>query len=412
MEAFLALVADGKVTPKRLVTHRFPIAEAQRAYALMEGSEPYLAILLTYPGDEAVRPLQQRIERQPQRAISSGTGVAFIGLGNYAKSVLLPAFRKERGVKLIAAVTSTGISAGHASEKYGFAAIATEADSVFSDPSVEAAVIATRHDTHAALTERALMAGKHVFCEKPLALDAESLGRVLAAAEKAQGILTVGFNRRFAPMLIEAKAALDPRSGPLVMLYRINAGQVPADNWLQRAEGGGRILGEVCHFIDALTFLAGALPVEVHAIAARNRTGSASILLRFADGSAGTIVYSPLGDPSVPKEYIEVFGDGRAVQLEDFTRLRISRGGKTRQSKATQDKGQHALVRAFLEAVRGARPAPVPLAELAAVSEATLAIEESLRSGAPVQIGPGGQDWDAAPEAAPVHSLLEAGDRA
>ncbi len=180
------------------------------------------------------------------------------------------------------------------------------------------------------------MAGKHVFCEKPLALDAESLGRVLAAAEKAQGILTVGFNRRFAPMLIEAKAALDPRSGPLVMLYRINAGQVPADNWIQRAEGGGRILGEVCHFIDALTFLAGALPVEVHAIAARNRTGSASILLRFADGSAGTIVYSPLGDPSVPKEYIEVFADGRAVQLEDFTRCAYrgaEKPGKAKQLK-------------------------------------------------------------------------------
>lgn len=419
MEAFLALVAGGKVTPKRLVTHRFPIAEAGRAYALMEGNEPYLAILLTYAQDRAARPIQQRIELTPAPAKSNETGVAFIGFGNYAKGVLLPAFRKERGVKLVAAVTSTGVSAGHAGEKYGFAAIATEAEAAFSNPSVAVAVIATRHDTHAGLAGRALAAGKHVFCEKPLAIGAEELTGVLAAAETAPGILTVGFNRRFAPMLAEAKAAAEPRSGPLVMLYRVNAGAVPANNWAHRSEGGGRILGEVCHFIDALTFLAGALPIEVHAIAVRNRSDTASILLRFADGSAGTIVYSSLGDPSMPKEYIEVFAEGCAVQIEDFVRLRISRGGKTRQSKAAQDKGQRALVRAFMQAVRGNAGAPIPLAELAAASEATLAIEESLRSGAPVQVGLSTQGRDAAGEAASrpaasgaVHAWLEAGSGA
>ena len=387
MEAFLALMAEGKVTPKRLVTHRFAIADAEKAYGLMERGEPHLAILLTYPEDTAARPIERRFQRAPLPQKANGSGVAFIGFGNYAKGVLLPAFRKDNSVVLTTVVTSTGISAGHAGEKHGFATIATEADAAFCDPSTDIAVIATRHDTHASLTAQALQAGKHVFCEKPLAIDAEGLSDALKAAEVAPGILTVGFNRRFAPLLVKAKAALEPRSGPLVMLYRVNAGAVPGDNWVQRGEGGGRIIGEVCHFVDALTFLSGSLPIEAHAIAVRGRADAVSVLLRFADGSAGTIVYSSLGDPSVPKEYIEVFAEGRVVQLDDFVRLDVAKGGKSTQSKAAQDKGQRALVKAFIEATRGKAAAPIPLAELAAVSEATLAIEESLRAGAPVEIG-------------------------
>jgi polar amino acid transport system substrate-binding protein len=387
MEAFLNLVAEGKVTPKRLVTHRFPIGSAAAAYQLMERGEPHLAILLTYPGEERARALERRIAQKAAPRQSGASGVAFIGFGNYAKSVLLPAFRKVPGVALTTVVTSTGISAGHAGEKHGFSAIATEADAAFSDPSTDIAVIATRHDTHASLTEQALKAGKHVFCEKPLALGTEELSDALAAAEAAPGILTVGFNRRFAPLLLQAKAALEPRSGPLVMLYRVNAGAIPADSWLQRGEGGGRIIGEVCHFVDALTFLCGSLPIEVHAIAARGLPDAVSVLLRFACGSSGTIVYSSLGDPSIPKEYIEIFAGGRAIRLDDFVKLSVAKGGKSTYWKAAQDKGQRALVTAFVEAARGKAPPPIPLAEIAAVSEATLAIEESLRAGAPVEIG-------------------------
>ncbi len=387
MEAFLSLIAEGKVTPKRLVTHRFTIEDAEGAYALMERGEPHLAILLTYPEDAAARAMQRHIQLKPATRKTGGSGVAFIGFGNYAKGVLLPAFRSEGGVTLTTVVTSTGISAGHAGEKHGFAAIATEADAAFADPSTDIAIIATRHDTHASLTAQALRAGKHVFCEKPLALDEAELDDVLAAAEGAAGILTVGFNRRFAPLLVKAKAALEPRSGPLVMLYRVNAGAVPGDNWVQRGEGGGRIVGEVCHFVDALTYLSGSLPVEVNAITARGREDAVSVLLRFADGSTGTIVYSSLGDPSVPKEYIEAFAEGRAIRLDDFCRLDTARGGKSTKSKGAQDKGQRAMVKAFLEATRGKAPPPISLAELAAVSEATLAITESLRAGEPVETG-------------------------
>mgnify|MGYP002084332812 CR=1 FL=1 len=232
----------------------------------------------------------------------------------------------------------------------------------------------------------ALRAGKHVFCEKPLATDADGLADVLAAAAQTDAILTVGFNRRYAPMLQWARAALSTRTGPVVMLYRINAGAIAADSWVQRDEGGGRIVGEVCHFVDTLIFLAGSLPVEAHAICARGHEDAVSILLRFADGSTGTIVYTALGDPGVAKEYIEIFATGRVIQIDDFARLSITSGGKTVASKGVQDKGQTALVAAFVDAVRGKCGPPIALAELAATTQATFAIEESLRIGAPVAL--------------------------
>jgi predicted dehydrogenase/NADPH:quinone reductase-like Zn-dependent oxidoreductase len=379
MDAFLALIAQGRVTPSKLVTQGFQIAEAEKAYALMESSEPYLAILLSYSEDSAAR-VERSIKLTSTSARSTrGEGVAFIGFGNYAKGVLLPAFRKAGGVKLTSVVTATGVSASHAGEKYGFTTIASDPAAALSDPATEIVVIATRHDTHASLAAEALAAGKHVFCEKPLAIDADGLGKVLAATDGAPGVITVGFNRRFAPLLVAAKAALEPRSGPLVMLYRINAGDIAGDHWIQRHEGGGRIVGEVCHFVDALTYLSGSLPVEANAVAARGHDDAVSILLRFADGSTGTIVYSSLGNPSVPKEYVEVFASGRVVQLDDFRRLTITRGDKTTVAKSGQDKGQAALVTAFLAAARGRKAAPIPLAELEAVTAATFAIEDALR---------------------------------
>jgi predicted dehydrogenase/threonine dehydrogenase-like Zn-dependent dehydrogenase len=391
MEAFLALIAEGKVTPKRLITHRFAIAKAEQAYQLMERGEPHLAMLLTYP--EGIAPkLERRIERGKIASTSSG-GVAFIGLGNYAKGVLLPAFQKVGGVKLTAVVTATGMSAGHAGERYGFPTIATNASAALSDPNTDIVVIATPHDTHAELACAALCAGKHVFCEKPLALDAKGLDNVETAARGAPGILSVGFNRRFAPLLVKAKAALVPRSGPLVMLYRVNAGTVPQDNWIQRGEGGSRIIGEVCHFIDALTFLAGSLPIEAQAVAARGHDDAISILIRLADGSTGTIIYSSLGDAAVAKEYIEIFAAGRVIQLNDFRRLNVTIAGRSTTTRCAQDKGQHALVAAFLGATRGERDAPIPLLELKTVTETTFAIEEALRTGKSIMINPAEPQW-------------------
>jgi len=386
MEAFLALVADGKVTPKRLVTHRFAIGEAEKAYELMESGAPHLAILLTYP-EAPTGPIERSIRLGPPPPKSDGNRVAFIGLGNYAKGVLLPALKKASKVALTTVVTSTGVSAGHAGEKNGFAVIATDPAAALADPETDTIFVATRHDTHASLTAAALRAGKHVFCEKPLAITAEGLAEVIAAAHEAAGILTVGFNRRCAPLLIEAKKALEPRSGPLVMLYRINAGAIPGDSWIQRDEGGGRIVGEVCHFVDALTFLCGSLPIEAQAITARDHADAVSILIRFADGSTGTIVYTSLGDQGVSKEHLEAFAAGRVVQLDDFRRLTITSGGKARVQKIAQNKGQRKLVEEFLAATRGKAAAPISMAEIIAVTETTLAIEESLRTSDPAPVG-------------------------
>jgi predicted dehydrogenase len=372
MEAFLELIASGRVTPSRLVTHRYPIEDAESAYKLMDGSEPYLAILLTYP-DEPAAP-SHVVEVGKAAAPAGGDGVAFIGFGNYAKSVLLPAFRKAGGGSLRTVVTSTGISAHRAAEKAGFARAATDAEEAFADSSVSTVFIATRHDSHAELAERALRAGKHVFVEKPLALTPEDLDRVLATAREAPGLLTVGFNRRFAPMVVEAKKAIGARRGPLNMIYRVNAGFIPKESWLHGSEGGGRIIGEVCHFVDTLSAIAGAPPIAAEAVSPDEVSDSVAGILRFADGSVATILYSSLGDPAVSKERLEIFGSGVVVEIDDYSAIRIARGGKITQRKATQDKGQVDMLRAFRSATAAGGPPPISLDDIEAVHEATFAL--------------------------------------
>lgn len=388
MEAFLNLVAEGRVTPEKLVTHRFPINEAEKAYELIGRQGPYLAMLLKYPEEVPLQVGRTVTRAEPRRKTTSDQiGVGFIGLGNYAKGTLLPAVKKVPGIALQRVGTSTGISANSAAEKHGFASFSTDGNEVLGADDVEVLFIATRHNSHAEYAARGLAAGKNVFVEKPLALDLEQLDRVMDVAAASPSLLTVGFNRRFAPMTARAKNELERVPGPKAMLYRVNAGALPADSWIRRNEGGGRIIGEVCHFVDTLTHLAGSLPTEVHAVTLADHDDSVSVLMRFADGSTGTIVYSSVGDPAVPKEYIEVFAPGAVVQVEDFTRLVVTTGGKRKVIKGAQDKGQVALVAAFFSAVRGEREAPIPMADLVAVTETTFAIEQSLRTGAPVLIG-------------------------
>lgn len=371
MEAFLGLVASGQVTPGKLVTHRFAIDRAEEAYALLSSGEPHLGILLDFP--ECSGEPSRSIEIAPVRhGTAAGTGVAFLGMGNYARSVLLPAAKAAGYTDFRSVVTASGLSARNAAEKFGFAVAATDPAVALEDAAVGTVFIATRHDTHAAYAQQALAAGKHVFVEKPLALALSDVDATIAAAARAPGILTVGFNRRFAPLLVALREEAARCRGPLLMHYRVNAGEVPAESWTRGTEGGGRIAGEACHFVDALSALCGADPVAVTTMPTEGIDDTLQALVRFADGSTGHILYSVLGEPTAPKERIEVLGRGLVGFIDDFRSLSVTRMGKTVTTKTrSQDKGQRALVAAFREGCSTGTP-PIPYETLAAVSRITL----------------------------------------
>ncbi|HEV2765925.1 MAG TPA: Gfo/Idh/MocA family oxidoreductase, partial [Pyrinomonadaceae bacterium] len=395
IEAFLDLVAAGRVRIAPLVTHRFPIEEGERAYQLISGetSEPYLGVLLSY---DTERELERRIENPARaehgkkaRAADGGrVRLGLVGAGSYAQKFLLPHF-KEQGADFRSIATASGVSARDAGEKYGFARFVSGADEVIEDVDVNLVVVATRHDSHAALARRALERGRHVFVEKPLALNDAELDAVLAAAANSEGRLMVGFNRRFSPLARAAKEFFEGRRAPLSMLYRVNAGRVPRSSWIQDPlEGGGRVVGEVCHFVDLMQFFAGSPPVRVHAekTAARDaeivEEDSVFVTLRFADGSNGAIAYLAEGDRALPKERVEIFGEGKTFVLEDFRSATAYRGGREKKiSQRGQDKGQAEEVRAVCAVVRAGGPAPITLAELAANTRATFRILDSLRTG-------------------------------
>ncbi|HZI19593.1 MAG TPA: bi-domain-containing oxidoreductase [Pyrinomonadaceae bacterium] len=394
LEAFLDLLASGRVDTKALITHRFPVGRGAEAYRLISGEtkEPYLGVVIGYDHEREAEP---HVEARPRRDVGSAhhTGavrIGFVGAGAYAQKFLLPSFRAE-GAEFVSITTSSGVTARDVGERYGFARYVSGSEAVVADDEVNLVVVATPHDSHAALACAALEAGRHVFVEKPLALDDEQLDAVLAAAEASAGSLTVGFNRRFSPHARRAREVFAGRRAPLSILYRVNSGRVPRTHWVQDpATGGGRIIGEVCHFVDLMQFLVGSPVVRVHAesVSARDHEvieeDSVFITLRFADGSNGSIAYLAEGDRSLRKERVEIFGEGRAFVIEDFRAASLHAGGRERRERLrTQDKGQAALVRAACAHVRGGGEAPTPLAGLEATTRATFRILDALRTGEP-----------------------------
>jgi predicted dehydrogenase/NADPH:quinone reductase-like Zn-dependent oxidoreductase len=393
MEAFLDLVAAGRVQPARLVTHRVPIAEAERAYQIVTGeiAEPYLGILLEYPSRPANEaPTRTRVEVRPPAPRRSGTvRLGVIGAGNFAKSVLLPALKKIEHLELRGVATASAPSAHQTAMRFGFAYTASDWRHVVEDPDTDAVLIATRHDLHASLATAALEAGKSVFLEKPMALSEEELEDLLAAWRASERVLQVGFNRRFAPTYRQLRSAFSSRRAPLVMAYRVNAGFVPSTSWVvDPTQGGGRLIGEVCHMVDTLLDLAGAPITSVHAVP----TGAADdvvLTLRFDDSSVGTIVYASGGDRSLPKEYLEVMGGGRAGVLDDFRTVRLHAFGAAKTIGGRlprQDKGHAAELAAFVDAVRLGRSSPIDPEAAAHVTRVTFAALESARTGLPVPV--------------------------
>jgi predicted dehydrogenase len=319
------------------------------------------------------------VEIVPREASPGAIGVSFVGAGNYAAGALIPAF-KAAGAALDSIVSANGFSGAKAARKFGFGRTTTNLDSAIEDPGSQAIVIATRHDSHARLTVRALAAGKHVFVEKPLALSEAELDEIVAAREAASSrgaapLVMVGFNRRFAPMIVKAKALVGQVAGPKAMVMTVNAGAIPAGHWTQDGDiGGGRIIGEACHFIDLLRFVTGSPieTIETRFMAAA--TGdTASIEIGFADGSIGTVHYFANGSRAYPKERLQVFAGGRVLEMDNYRTLRgFGWPGFARERAFRPDKGQKACAAAFLRAIAHGGGDPIPFDELVEVSRASI----------------------------------------
>ena len=386
-----------RLDPGALTTHRFEFDRARDAYAMiLGGTDPHMGVVLRYEESER---RAHRLHAVP----AAGGGRTFakrercilgvIGAGVFARTMLLPALKEMPGCELHTVVTARGISAEHGQRRFGFANAATDEDAVFGNPDVNAVLLATPHRLHARQAIRALDAGKHVFVEKPLALTREELREVVAAARRSAAFFQVGFNRRFAPLGLAAKAHLETLPGRRHILVRVNAGPLPDDHWQRDADQGhGRILGEACHFIDLGAFLAGAPIVSVHAdaTAGGDPCEDVTITAELADGSLVTVFYTALGDTTCGKELIEAYAGGGVVRIEDFRRLAVAGNGRSRKKRPRggQDKGHRAELRAFVEAVAAGGPPPVEEAQLVNSSLATIAVPESLAKGARVFLEP------------------------
>jgi predicted dehydrogenase/threonine dehydrogenase-like Zn-dependent dehydrogenase len=395
MEAFLRLVADGSVNTNLLTTHRFKVEQAREAYNLIlgKGTERYCGVVLKYPGAGGFVAARAGVG-QSKVAASEKLGVSFIGAGNFARGVLLPIVKRAAKTQLVGVATATGLSARNTAEQFGFLFSATGHEEILARDDSPVVFIATRHDTHASLAAEALNRGKAVFVEKPLSITLEGLRDVVAAGRESGALLMVGYNRRFAPLASEVKKRLSSRSGPMTIVYRVNAGQVPAGSWtLDESEGGGRVIGEVCHFVDFIQFLTDSLPARVNAEAVKGLAGagfvddSVVISLSMEDGSIASIIYTASGDKTVAKERIEIFCDRSYAVIEDFKSGQFILDGKTTKfGRGGQDKGHAAEINAFLDAARGQASMPISLESLAATSLATFAMVESARTGSSVAV--------------------------
>jgi predicted dehydrogenase len=395
-EAVLDMMATGRLDTRALVSHRFPLERAVEAYELlMRADVPSLGILIDYPAEGAAREVVPRrsveLTEQPGHAAGAAAPrVAFIGAGNHAGRTLIPAFAAA-GARLTAIASSAGVTAAHYGRRYGFKRATTDAEALTSAADVDALVVATRHDSHAHFVVRALQAGKDVFVEKPLALSNAELDAIASAWAASRSAvrpprLMVGFNRRFAPQVLRMKSLLSTTPGPKSLIVTVNAGALPATHWVHDPRvGGGRLVGEGCHFIDLARFLAGQPITEARVRILDSAAGGArdenvAITMGFADGSWASIHYLANGHTALSKERVEVFCAGRVLQLDNFRRLRGYGWPQFRTLNLwRQDKGQRACARAFVDTIAQGAPAPIPFEELLEVSRVTLGLGEAAR---------------------------------
>jgi len=405
MESFLALVADGKINVKRLITQRFNIEEAIKAYdMLLHNNEPYLGVILEYNNKLKVasEALDTKVPIKSTSHLASRTSqlvnVGIIGCGNYARGVLIPRIKQIHDVNIRGICTATGISARVVADKLNCDYCTTDYEEILSDEDIHAVIIATRHNTHAAIVIDALVARKHVFVEKPLAIDEDELNEIkkvhysLLITHDLPNIM-VGFNRRFSPHGQTLFNHFSDRKNPLIMNYRVNAGLVAKDHWIQDTEiGGGRIIGEACHFIDFLQFISGAKPMTVFAQQIGSHTSGITndnylITIKFSDGSVGSICYVASGDASLPKEQIEIFGDSRTAVINDFKKTELYANSRKKIFKTRkQNKGQQHELFTFIDVVRNGKRAPISFESLYLTCLTTFKVHESLNTGLAIDL--------------------------
>ncbi len=389
-EAFLGLIQEGKITPKELITHSYNFDDALKAYDLLEGrsQEKYLGIVLEY--NREINLEDEKIIQRTQKKISNDKiNVGLIGAGNFTKSVILPNIQKVKDFELVGLCTATGVSAEGTGKKYDFKYTTTDVQEIYKNSEVNSVFITTQHDKHADTVIESIKAGKHCFVEKPLCIYEEELEDI-KEVYNGETIIQVGFNRRFSPMIKKIKEHI---SGQVSINYRINAGIIPKDVWIQdRTIGGGRIIGEVCHFIDTCSFLINSEVKSVFATTLNKADQSipdednVSIILNYANGSTATINYYAYGDSSMPKEYVEVFGSGISMQMDDFRALMIYKDGKLKKEKsANQDKGFRNEFTAFKEAVNSGNEA-ISFSSIYNTTKTTFKILESIRNKSLVEV--------------------------
>jgi predicted dehydrogenase/threonine dehydrogenase-like Zn-dependent dehydrogenase len=400
MQAFLQLLSEKKLDLTALITHRFDIDEAETAYDIVTGKvqEPHIGILLRYPANDrkfqtsfpvsSISVKSRAADHRGQQLSPGSARVGFIGAGSFAQNYLIPPV-KQSGASLVTVVTSRGITAKNVATKFSFSNASSDGADILDNPDIDTVFIATRHDTHAEYTLAALKAGKNVFVEKPLAITEDELEAIHSFYEEHGGILMVGFNRRFSPVAQSLRKEFRDITDPLVINYRVNAGFIPKEHWTQQAEtGGGRIIGEVCHFIDLMQFFTGSLPVRVFAesIGSENdrikNEDNLVITIRFENGSIGTITYAAEGDKTLPKEQVEVFGGGKVGVIHDFKSGKLFQNNKAKTLKL-EGKGHRQEVEAFLNAAKTGGELPISFESIYFTTLASFKILDSLRTGLP-----------------------------
>jgi polar amino acid transport system substrate-binding protein len=378
MQAFVDLLSLGKINMDPLITHNFDFINAPAAYDLViNKTEPYIGMLLKY---DVTKQLSQKVIFQDRSIKEQGVCVGLIGAGSFAQNFLLPALNKE--ADMVGVVTARANNARNIADKYLFEFASTNSDDIFTNHKINTVFIATRHDSHAKFVLEALRAGKNVFVEKPLCLTEDELHTIANEYVKAGAHLMVGFNRRFAPFIEKAKRAFS-ESTPLAINIRVNAGAAPADSWIQNPQmGGGRIIGEVCHFVNLASYLANSPVKSVSAISLNETQAlndTLTVNLKFSNGSIAQIGYFSNGNKSVNKEQIEVFGGGLVVRINDFRELIIS-GKSERKISASQDKGHPAEIKAFCDAIKNGKATPISFDEIYNTTLATFKVVESIKS--------------------------------